>query len=87
MRLMGFEVEEEKESEEMAVNRIRVIHIAECIGGVDRYLHSLIKYMDHDKFENIMVLSKLYENKGYEKLAEQVEFIDIPHQRPLLENL
>lgn len=63
----------------MAVNRIRVIHIAECIGGVDRYLHSLIKYMDHDKFENIMVLSKLYENKGYEKLADQVEIIDIPH--------
>ena len=60
-------------------NRIRVMHVAECIGGVDRYLHSLLKYMDHDKFENIMVLSKLYEGKGYEKLADKVEIIDIPH--------
>lgn len=60
-------------------NRIKIMHVAECIGGVDRYLHSLLKYMDHDKFENIMVLSKLYENKGYEDLADRVEIIDIPH--------
>lgn len=60
-------------------NRIKVMHVAECIGGVDRYLHSLLKYIDHDKLENIMVLSKLYENKGYEDLADKVEIIDIPH--------
>ena len=60
-------------------NRIKIMHVAECIGGVDRYLHSLLKYMDHDRFENIMVLSKLYVDKGYEKLADKVEIIDIPH--------
>lgn len=60
-------------------NRIKVMHVAECIGGVDRYLHSLLKYMNHEKFENIMVLSKLYEGKGYEDLADKVEIIDIPH--------
>lgn len=59
--------------------KIRVVHVAECIGGVDRYLHVLLKYMDHNKFENIMVLSKLYEGKGYEKLADQVEILEIPH--------
>lgn len=58
---------------------MKVLHVAECIGGVDRYLRCLLKYMNHDKFENIMVLSKLYEGKGYEKLADIVEIIDIPH--------
>ena len=44
----------------MESKRIKVLHVAECIGGVDRYLHSLLKYIDHEKFEIIMVLSKLY---------------------------
>lgn len=63
----------------MESKRIRVLHVAECIGGVDRYLQSLLKYMDHERFESIMVLSKLYEGKGYERLADYVEIIDIPH--------
>lgn len=58
---------------------MRVLHVAECIGGVDRYLRCLLKYMNHDNFENIMVLSKLYEGKGYEQLADHVEILDIPH--------
>lgn len=40
----------------MPEKRIRVIHIAECIGGVDRFLRCLMKYSDKDKFENIMIL-------------------------------
>lgn len=66
-------------SEGMESKRIKVLHVAECIGGVDRYLHSLLKYIDHEKFESIMVLSKLYEGKGYEQLADHVEILDIPH--------
>ena len=61
------------------MTKIRVLHIAECIGGVDRFLRYLIKYANHDKFENIMILSKLYEGKGYENLADKVEITDIPH--------
>lgn len=63
----------------MESKRIKVLHVAECIGGVDRYLHSLLKYINHEKFESIMVLSKLYEGKGYEQLADHVEILDIPH--------
>lgn len=61
------------------MTRIKVIHIAECIGGVDRFLCCLLKYANHDEFENILILSKLYEGKGYEKLADKVEITDIPH--------
>jgi glycosyltransferase involved in cell wall biosynthesis len=63
----------------MQTKRIRVLHVAECVGGVDRYLQSVLKYMDHDKYENIMVLSTLYKKKGYEKIADKVEIVDIPH--------
>lgn len=63
----------------MENERIKVMHVAECIGGVDRYLHSFLKYVDCEKIENIMVLSKLYEGKGYDKLADHVEILNIPH--------
>lgn len=36
---------------------MRVLHVAECIGGVDRYLRCLLKY---SSCENIMILSQLY---------------------------
>lgn len=59
--------------------KIKVMHVAECIGGVDKYLHSLIKYMDHDKFENVVVLSQLYNAKDYEDLADYVEVLHMTH--------
>lgn len=59
--------------------KIKILHVAECVGGVDKYLHSLIKYMDHDKFENIVVLSQLYCKNEYEGLADCVEQINIAH--------
>lgn len=59
--------------------KIKVMHVAECVGGVDKYLHCLIKYMDHDKFENIAVLSQLYNAKEYGKLADSVEVLNMAH--------
>ena len=56
---------------------MRVIHVAECIGGVDRYLQCLLKY---STCENIMVLSELYEKKSYEKIACHVEIMHMTHK-------
>lgn len=58
---------------------IRVIHVAECIGGVDRYLRCLLKYSDKEKIENIMILSHLYKKEDYEKLADHVEIMHMTH--------
>lgn len=57
---------------------MRVVHVAECIGGVDRYLRSLLKY---STCENIMILSQLYKDKksDYEKLASHVEIMHMKH--------
>ena len=39
------------------LGKIRILHVAQAAGGVDRYIRMLFKYMDHDKFENILVCS------------------------------
>ena len=55
---------------------MRVLHVAECIGGVDRYLRMLLKYSN---CENIVVLSQLYNRNDYEHLADSVEIMQIEH--------
>lgn len=55
---------------------MRVLHVAECIGGVDRYLRCLLKY---STCENIMILSQLYKKEDYEGLADYVEIMHMSH--------
>lgn len=58
---------------------IRVIHVAECIGGVDRYLRCLLRYSDREKIENTMILSQQYKKLDYEALADHVEIMHMTH--------
>ena len=37
----------------MRKNKIRILHVAQAAGGVDRYIRMLLKYLDKEKFENI----------------------------------
>lgn len=39
------------------MRKIRVLHIVQAAGGVDRFLRSLIKNLDKKKFENILICS------------------------------
>lgn len=55
---------------------MKVLHVAECIGGVDRYLRCLLKY---STCENIMILSQLYNSEDYKKLADSVEIMQMTH--------
>ena len=55
---------------------MKVLHVAECIGGVDRYLRCLLKY---STCENIMILSQLYNKEDYEGLAAHVEIMHMTH--------
>ena len=55
---------------------MKVMHVAECIGGVDRYLRCLLKYSN---CENIMVLSQLYDENEYKKLAQCVDIMRMEH--------
>lgn len=58
------------------MKKLKVLHVAECIGGVDRYLNLLLKY---SICENIMILSQLYKKEDYEDLANHVETMHMTH--------
>lgn len=64
----------------MGKQKIKILHIAECAGGVDRYLRYLLKYMNHDRFENILLCSFKYKKEDYEHLADCIEQMDIKHR-------
>lgn len=57
--------------------KIRLMCVAECSGGVNRYLHSLFKYLDHKEFEIIFVCSQNY------KPDEFVDIVDVVAQIPM----
>lgn len=57
-------------------SKIRVLHVAQAAGGVDRYIRMLLKYLDKDKFENIFVCSQDFHKEDYSGLViafEQIE--------------
>lgn len=57
--------------------KIKILHIAQAAGGVDRYLQCLIKYMDRDKFENILVCSYDYNQKDYEGIIDDFQQVEM----------
>lgn len=64
----------------MSQRRIRIMHIAQAAGGVDRFLRTLLKYLDPLKFDNIAVVSRDYEKKDYEGLVSSFEYVDMSRE-------
>ena len=44
--------------------------MAQAAGGVDRYIRMLLKYLDKEKFENILVCSQDFHEEDYRGLAD-----------------
>lgn len=61
--------------------KIRILHVAQSAGGVDRYLRMLLKYLDKDFFENIVVLSQDFREDDYKGLA--IEYVTVKMQRAI----
>ena len=57
------------------MKRIKVMHITRAAGGVDRYLRMLLKYLDKEKFENIVVLSQDFHGDDYVGVVSAFEQI------------
>lgn len=51
----------------MRKNKIRILHVAQAAGGVDRYIRMLLKYLDKEKFENILVCSQDFHEENFRK--------------------
>lgn len=50
--------------------KIRIVHIAQSPGGVERYLRSLLKYSNREKYEIILIVSNQYKRKNYVNLVD-----------------
>lgn len=59
------------------VKKIRILHVAQAAGGVDRYLKMLLKYLDKNRFENIVIASHDYKQEEYRGLADHFEYLDM----------
>lgn len=57
----------------MRQDRIRILHVAQAAGGVDHYIRMLLKYLNKDEFENILVCSQDFREKDYDDLADSFE--------------
>lgn len=61
----------------MRRNKIRILHVAQAAGGVDCYIRMLLKYLDREKFENILVCSQDFREKDYSGLVNSFEQIEM----------
>ena len=46
--------ENDEEYLEMRKNKIKILHVAQAAGGVDRYIRMLLKYLDKEEFDNFV---------------------------------
>ena len=60
----------------MRKNKIRILHVAQAAGGVDHYIRMLLKYLDKDKFENILVCSQDFLKVDYNDLDDYFKQIE-----------
>lgn len=61
----------------MRKNKIKILHVAQAAGGVDRYIRMLLKYLDKEKFENILVCSQDFHEEDYRDLVDSFEQIEM----------
>ncbi|BBH27395.1 glycosyl transferase [Intestinibaculum porci] len=59
------------------MKKIRVLHVAQVVGGVDHYIRMLLKYLDKDKFENILVCSQDFHEEDYIGLVDFFEHVEM----------
>ena len=61
----------------MSKKKIKILHVAQAAGGVDRYIRMLLKYLDKEKFENILVCSQDFNREDYDGLVDSFEQIEM----------
>ena len=61
----------------MTKEKIKILHVVQAAGGVDRYIQMLLKYLDKEKFENILLCSQDFNAEDYKGLVEYFEQINM----------
>ena len=55
------------------MKKIRILHVAQAAGGVDCYIRMLLKYLDKERFENILICSQDFHEEDYSGLVDSFE--------------
>lgn len=61
-------------------NKISVMHVAQSAGGVEQYLAMLLKYIDKEKYENILVCSQDFNKSKFKGLVSHFIVIDMKRE-------
>ncbi|WP_261374654.1 glycosyltransferase family 4 protein [Lactobacillus gasseri] len=61
------------------MKKIKVLHVAEAAGGVERYLQSLFKYSDNREVENILVCSQNFDQQKFQNLVSRIIVLNMSH--------
>lgn len=69
--------------------KIKIIHIAQAQGGVEKYLKMFFKYLPQEKYDNQLIVSKQYiDSKDYfEELGIKVHIVDMKREISVLDDL
>ena len=59
---------------------IRVLHIAEAAGGVERYSYALLRNSDPNKVENYVIASQHYEVEKFQQYVSGIYQIEMAHE-------
>lgn len=65
---------------------IRVLHIAEAAGGVERYLYALLRNSDPQMVENYFIASQQYEAEKFQKYVSGIYQIKMAHAASIKED-
>ena len=57
------------------MRKIKVLHIAQAAGGVDRYLQMLFKFSDRNLIDNVLVCSQTYREEDYRDMVSEFKQI------------
>ena len=58
-------------------NKPSILHIAECAGGVERYLQMLMPRLEKRDFRQYFICSRNYDKRKYQDVIDGVEQIDM----------
>lgn len=62
------------------VQKVKILHVAQAAGGVDRYIRMLLKHLDKNKFENILVCSQYFQKENYDGIVSAFEQIEMTRE-------
>lgn len=61
------------------MQKIRVVHVAEAAGGVERYLYALLKNSDSQEVENYFIASQHYELEKFQEYVSGSYQLEMAH--------